>query len=141
MSQTQVLPRLGGLYQHYKGGNYKVLLLGKDEETQADVVVYSAEKDSQVWVRPLSEFQPPRFVQAPPTPVVDQPWERFLDVRDRRPSGRGEIVIVKLAGGHKLAASYDGEALTWKCAEWDNKHFNFAQLLPDVLAWRHQASK
>lgn len=62
MSQTIVLPRIGRLYKHYKGDTYKALLIGRDEETRADVVVYAAEPGGQVWVRPLAEFQPPRFV-------------------------------------------------------------------------------
>ena len=63
MSQTQVFPRLGRIYQHYKGANYKFLLIGRDEETQADLAIYSAVEGGQVWVRPLIEFQPPRFVE------------------------------------------------------------------------------
>lgn len=143
MSQTQVLPRLHRIYQHYKGGTYKVLLLGKDEETQADVVVYAAEKDNQVWVRPIAEFQPPRFVEVvPPAPVLaGQPWERFFRVADNRPSGRGETVIGKLADGNKLPVSYDGEAHTWKSATWEHPLYNFGQLLDNVVEWRYQASK
>lgn len=68
MSQTQVLPRLGRIYQHYKGASYKFLLIGRDEETQADLAIYSAVEGGQVWVRPLIEFQPPRFVELPPAP-------------------------------------------------------------------------
>jgi hypothetical protein len=63
-------PRIGHLYQHYKGSEYMVLLLGKDEATQTDVVVYSELEKKQVWVRPLEEFCPPRFVVAPPKPPV-----------------------------------------------------------------------
>lgn len=66
MSQTIVLPRIGRLYKHYKGDTYKALLIGRDEETRADVVVYAAEPGGQVWVRPLAEFQPPRFVEVEP---------------------------------------------------------------------------
>ncbi len=51
-----------GMYQHYKGGLYKVIALGLLEETQEPVVVYESQQDSgdyksgTVWVRPYAEF-------------------------------------------------------------------------------------
>ncbi|HJN84818.1 MAG TPA: DUF1653 domain-containing protein [Patescibacteria group bacterium] len=46
-----------GKYKHYKGGEYEIVTLGKDEETHEDLVVYRAlYGENQVWVRPLSMF-------------------------------------------------------------------------------------
>lgn len=48
-----------GIYEHYKGKNYKVLGIAKHSETLEDVVVYECLYEnelSQRWVRPLSMF-------------------------------------------------------------------------------------
>lgn len=53
---------LGGTYQHYKGGRYKLLQLAKQTETEEELVIYQDLNHSdQVWARPLSMF-------------VDQVW-------------------------------------------------------------------
>jgi hypothetical protein len=54
-------PQLRQVYQHYKGGRYMALAVAKEEATGKEVVVYQGVNDSQVWTRPLEEFQPPRF--------------------------------------------------------------------------------
>ena len=47
-----------GIYEHYKGGRYKVLMLAKLEETHESMVVYQAlYGDESFWVRPLAIFQ------------------------------------------------------------------------------------
>lgn len=48
-----------GKYQHYKGKFYDVIGVGKDTETEEDVVVYCPLYDSDVtyWVRPLTMFR------------------------------------------------------------------------------------
>ena len=47
-----------GKYRHYKGGEYEVIALGKNEETLEDVVVYKALYDGgSVWVRTLKVFE------------------------------------------------------------------------------------
>lgn len=48
-----------GIYEHYKGNKYRVLGVGKDTETEADVVIYQPLYDSEVvyWVRSLVMFQ------------------------------------------------------------------------------------
>lgn len=44
-------------YQHYKGGLYTVLTdEATVEATQERAVVYQAEKDSKVWIRPYDDF-------------------------------------------------------------------------------------
>lgn len=50
-----------GVYRHFKGGMYYALCLGKDSETEEDVVIYftlydKPESGTRVWVRPLSMF-------------------------------------------------------------------------------------
>jgi hypothetical protein len=48
-----------GKYQHFKGGLYRVIAVGKIEATGEDVVVYETLYDnpvSRVWVRPLNNF-------------------------------------------------------------------------------------
>lgn len=51
--------KIGGLYQHYKGKNYRVLQLAKHSETLDWMVVYECLYDNpeaSLWVRPLSMF-------------------------------------------------------------------------------------
>lgn len=47
-----------GKYQHYKGNFYDVIGVGKDTETEEDVVIYCPlyESDVAYWVRPLAMF-------------------------------------------------------------------------------------
>lgn len=45
-------------YRHYKGGEYKVLAVGKHSETQEEMVVYQGLYDPYpVWIRPKSMFE------------------------------------------------------------------------------------
>lgn len=43
-----------GAWRHYKGGRYTVLLTARHSETEEWLVVYRAESDLSLWVRPLS---------------------------------------------------------------------------------------
>lgn len=63
-----------GPYTHYKGGDYEVLSLGREEATLRPIVIYKACKNNTWWTRPLEVFtelvdtpegQRPRF-----TPTV-----------------------------------------------------------------------
>ena len=46
-----------GLYQHYKGPQYRVLGVAKHSETEEELVVYQALYGAfGLWVRPLSRF-------------------------------------------------------------------------------------
>ena len=47
-----------GIYRHYKGNEYRVLHLAKDEESGAPVVVYQAmDGVGQIWVRSAAVFE------------------------------------------------------------------------------------
>jgi len=46
-----------GIYQHYKGNQYQVLLVARDSETEQEMVVYQALYGERGhWVRPLAMF-------------------------------------------------------------------------------------
>lgn len=48
---------IGGLYEHYKGLQYKVIAIARHSETLEELVVYQALYGEQgIWVRPLSMF-------------------------------------------------------------------------------------
>lgn len=51
--------KIGGLYQHYKGKNYRVINLVKHSETLEWMVFYEClyeNEESIFWVRPLTMF-------------------------------------------------------------------------------------
>ena len=49
--------KIKGIYKHFKGDYYLVEEVGKDSETQEDVVIYRhLYGDGSVCVRPLSDF-------------------------------------------------------------------------------------
>lgn len=51
--------KIGGIYQHYKGMNYRVINLAKHSETLEWMVYYECLYDNpeaSFWVRPLSMF-------------------------------------------------------------------------------------
>jgi len=51
------LPLKSGLYQHYKGPQYKVLYVATHSETQEQLVIYQAlYGEFGMWARPLSMF-------------------------------------------------------------------------------------
>ncbi|MBU1092298.1 DUF1653 domain-containing protein [Patescibacteria group bacterium] len=45
-----------GIYQHYKGGIYKVIGMVCHSETLEELVYYQEIKSKTYWVRPLSMF-------------------------------------------------------------------------------------
>lgn len=45
-----------GTYRHYKGGVYEVLGVSRHSETLEELVVYRAQRDGSLWVRPLAMF-------------------------------------------------------------------------------------
>ncbi|CAM4387495.1 DUF1653 domain-containing protein [Pseudoalteromonas ostreae] len=50
-------PLKSGIYQHYKGPQYKVLYVATHSETQEQLVIYQAlYGEFGIWARPLSMF-------------------------------------------------------------------------------------
>ena len=47
---------VGGVYKHFKGNVYTLLEVAKHCETLIEFAVYKGLHNSEVWVRPLSEF-------------------------------------------------------------------------------------
>jgi hypothetical protein len=41
-----------GIYRHYKGGLYTVLMIARNSETEEEMVVYISDKTQSLWVRP-----------------------------------------------------------------------------------------
>lgn len=48
--------KIGGMYKHYKGSQYKVIAIARHSEDHQEMVVYQALSDSAIWVRPLAMF-------------------------------------------------------------------------------------
>lgn len=45
------------LYEHYKGGLYRLLMVAISEESGCEMAVYCSEATGIVYVRPMSEFK------------------------------------------------------------------------------------
>lgn len=45
-----------GIYEHFKGGRYKVLGVARHSETLEELVLYEHLDDQTLWVRPLAMF-------------------------------------------------------------------------------------
>jgi hypothetical protein len=62
MENNSTLSKLGqsvklGLYEHFKGGKYKVLSVAKySEDLTQEFVVYESLNTGETWVRPLEMF-------------------------------------------------------------------------------------
>ena len=49
--------KIGGIYRHYKGNNYKLLAIATHSETLEKMAVYQALYGERgIWVRPLDMF-------------------------------------------------------------------------------------
>lgn len=48
-----------GIYRHFKGTFYNVLMMGQDSELREAVVIYQSTVDSKVWVRSLENWNTP----------------------------------------------------------------------------------
>ena len=58
-----------GLYRHYKGNDYRVLLVARHSETEEDLVIYQAlYGECGYWARPLSMFTEPVMVDGKEQP-------------------------------------------------------------------------
>ncbi|MDD5693201.1 MAG: DUF1653 domain-containing protein [Patescibacteria group bacterium] len=43
-------------YRHFKGGMYELLGIGKNSETEEEMVVYKSTETGQIWIRPKEMF-------------------------------------------------------------------------------------
>ena len=50
MSKKEI--KINGIYKHYKGNIYKVLVIGRHSETCEEMVIYQSLKNGEVWCRP-----------------------------------------------------------------------------------------
>ena len=50
MSKKEI--KINGIYKHYKGNIYKVLVIGRHSETGEEMVIYQSLKNGEVWCRP-----------------------------------------------------------------------------------------
>lgn len=46
--------KLNKQYRHFKGNIYIPLHIGRDSETEQEVVIYQNVKHNDIWVRPIS---------------------------------------------------------------------------------------
>jgi|SRR5579883_955398 len=78
-----------GLYKHFKGGTYLVLMTATDSETEAECVVYVSLRGGGIWVRPAAMFvehvkwpdgeERPRFVMERESPAPLEDLREHLD--------------------------------------------------------------
>lgn len=55
LNTKEEITMITGTYQHYKGGIYEVLGVGKQSETMEDLVLYKGQ-DGKLWARPKELF-------------------------------------------------------------------------------------
>jgi len=46
----------GQVWRHYKGNDYKIIILGKHSETGEEMVVYKQLHSGNIYIRPLALF-------------------------------------------------------------------------------------
>lgn len=76
---------IGATYKHYKGNFYRVMAVGKNEETREELVVYRAlYGEAEVWVRLLTVFTEQLVIEGEITPRfalvsegIDVDWEGY----------------------------------------------------------------
>lgn len=81
------VPRQGEHYEHYRGGRYEVLAVGRLSEARDQlVVVYRSLERGHVWVRPLGMWG--QYVELPAIAPGKQPvrMQRFVLAADSPPS-------------------------------------------------------
>ena len=50
---------IGGIYRHFKGNLYKLLLVATDTETEKETAVYKSLIGGKIWCRPMDMFLSP----------------------------------------------------------------------------------
>ena len=46
----------GQVWKHYKGNDYKIVVLGKHSETEEEMVVYEQLHSGRIYIRPMNLF-------------------------------------------------------------------------------------
>ena len=106
------------IYQHEKGGLYRVLGQAKHSETLEPMVVYQdIQGDCQIWTRPKSEWEDGRFTTFDAKPVIDK--VALVYIRDKkllttRSQGKD---FYYFPGGKRDKGESDVECLTRELAE------------------------
>ena len=44
------------IWKHYKGNDYKIIILGRHSETAEDMVVYEQMHSGKIYIRPMNLF-------------------------------------------------------------------------------------
>lgn len=52
--EIKTYPEVGKIYQHYKGGKYKVLTMASHSETNEPLVIYQSTLFGSIYARPLN---------------------------------------------------------------------------------------
>lgn len=69
LSQLANTVVVNGLYEHYKGPQYKVLAVARHSETMEELVVYQTLYGERgIWVRPLAMFLEDVTIDGQPRP-------------------------------------------------------------------------
>ncbi len=51
------MPKVGTIYRHYKGSEYRVLAVARHSESEEELVVYQdIAHPEKIWARPLAMF-------------------------------------------------------------------------------------
>lgn len=82
---SRKLPVPGDIYQHWKGRNYEVILVGKLEQTSEMCVIYKAIGKEDVWIRPQKEWSDKI------DKIEGEPIERFKFVRNKYEHGKDTL--------------------------------------------------
>jgi hypothetical protein len=59
LTEKMIYPMPGELWQHYKGGVYKVITLANHSETKEALVIYQSIPFGSIYARPLAMWHEP----------------------------------------------------------------------------------
>ncbi len=51
------MAEIGNIYQHYKGGVYKLICIAKMESSKSEMAVYESVLSGKIWIRPTKQFE------------------------------------------------------------------------------------
>jgi len=114
-----------GIFQHKKGGLYRVQGIAKHSETTEPMVIYQGiEGDCPIWVRPKSEFEDGRFTPFDAKPKIDKVALLYLcDKKLLTAKSHGKDVYY-FPGGKREKGEGDAECLARELFEELNVTLN-----------------